>query len=229
MTEISYADWGVGFFTTAVTTERVLAGINVLAGQPIDVGPLGVGPGRLAKVSATGTIGAAVGERVATSPVTFRMSLPVSLEFVLDLGVDKHRFVADITVPLTIVARARADLAIVLDVVPPTTEQVVVRLKAQGIRASITQHAANVEGELRRFVARYVVRELDKPHIAAARTHRRVRRDRQGDQHARPRASAGRRRRGRLRRRPRARDPRARALRRPRRVISRTAAAPGPG
>lgn len=50
---IDHATWGVGFFTDAVSAERVLSGINVLAGQPIDVGPMGVGPGRLVKVRAT--------------------------------------------------------------------------------------------------------------------------------------------------------------------------------
>lgn len=166
---ISYADWGEGFFRSAVSAERVLSGVNVLAGQVIDVGPMGVGPGRVVKVTAKGQIGTAVGERVDDDPVTFRVQLPVSLEFAIDLGVDTHRFVADIVVPLLLTARARADLAIVLDVAPPTAADVVVRLKAQGLRASITQHAANVEGELRRFVAKYVAREIEKPYVRAAR------------------------------------------------------------
>jgi hypothetical protein len=167
--EIGYADWGLRFFTQAVTVERVLAGINVLSGQPIDVGPMGVGPGRVVKVTARGAICEAVGERLGTDPVRFAVGLPVTLRFTFDLGVDKHRFDAAITVPLAITARARADLAIVLDVTPPTPQQVDVRLTAQGLRASIMQHAANIEGELRRFVARYVARELDKPYVVAAR------------------------------------------------------------
>ena len=166
---IDYEDWGVGFFTTAVSAERVLAGINVLAGQPIDVGPMGVGPGRLVKVRATGRIGEAAGERVSSDPVSFDVVLPVALEFVIDLGMDKHRFIADIKVPLVLTARARRDLAIVLDVRPPTAQEVVVRLKAEGLRASITQRAANVEGELKRFVAKYVAREIDKPYVRSAR------------------------------------------------------------
>jgi hypothetical protein len=166
---ISYADWGEDFFRTAVSAERVLSGVNVLAGQVIDVGPMGVGPGRVAKVTARGEIGTAVGERVSDDPVSFRVQLPVSLEFAINLGVDTHRFVADIVVPLTLTARARADLAIVLDVDPPTASQVVVRLKAKGLRASITQHAANVEGELKRFIAKYVGREIEKPYVKAAR------------------------------------------------------------
>ncbi len=167
---IDYASWGERFFATAVTAERVLAGVNVLSGRPIDVGPLGVGPGRIAKVTANGRIGTATGQRVGSDPVSFHVDLPVTLRFSIDLGMDKQHFDAAITVPLVITARARADLAIVLDVTPPRTAQVVVRLKAQGLRASLTSRAANVEGELRRFVAKYVAKELDKPYVRDATT-----------------------------------------------------------
>ncbi len=166
---IDYGEWGMRFFEAAVTEERVLAGVNAMAGQQIDVGPFGVGPGRVAKVTATGEIGTATGQRTSTNPVHFDVRLPVTLEFKLDLGVDVHRFNAEVEVPLRMTARARADLAIVIDIDPPTTEDVVVALKAKGLRATLTQYAANVDGELRRFIAKYVSRELEKPKIAAAR------------------------------------------------------------
>ena len=67
-------------------------------------------------------------------------------------------------------ARARGDLAIVLDVRPPAREDVRVDLRARGLRASLTSRAADVEGQLRRFVARYVAREIEKPYVLAART-----------------------------------------------------------
>lgn len=165
---IDYAAWGERFFATAVTVERVLAGVNVLAGRPIDVGPIGVGPGRIAKVTAKGTIGTATGERVGAEPVGFPVSLPVSLRFTIDLGMDKQHFDADITVPLVITARARRDLAIVLEVAAPDPGQVAVRLRAQGLRASLTSRAANVEGELRRFVAKYVAKEISKAYVREA-------------------------------------------------------------
>ncbi|TNM47179.1 hypothetical protein FHP29_03125 [Nocardioides albidus] len=165
---IDYAAWGERFFATAVTAERVLDGVNVLAGRPIDVGPLGVGPGRIARVTATGTIGTATGQRVGADPVAFHIDLPVTLAFSIDLGMDRQHFDADITVPLVITARGRADLAIVLEVTPPRPAQVVVRLRAQGLRASFTSRAANVEGELRRFVAKYVAKELQQPYVRQA-------------------------------------------------------------
>lgn len=166
---VDYAGWGERFFEQAVTLERVLAGVNVLGGRPIELGPLGVGPGRLAKVHARGTIGEATGQRVGASPMTFDVMLPASLSFVLDLTMDKQRFDAEVEVPLRLTAHAHADLSIFVDVTPPRADAVVVRLKAQGLRASLTQAAAGVDGELRRFIAKYVAREVDKPHIAAAR------------------------------------------------------------
>jgi hypothetical protein len=167
---VEYADWGERFFASAVSAERVLTGINVLAGQKIDVGPMGVGPGRVVKVTAVGEIGTAVGERVSDSPVAFAVTLPASLEFAIDLGVDTHRFTAELLIPLTLTARARDDLSIIIDVTPPRASEVDCRLQAQGLRASITQHAANVEGELKRFVSKYVTREIEKPYVVKART-----------------------------------------------------------
>lgn len=167
---IDYRTWGVEFFHQAVTEERVLRGVNVLSGRPIDVGPMGVGPGKLVKVTAKGQIGTATGRRVSDDPVSFHITLPVPIEFMIDLGVDKHRFNAEIGVPLVIAARAREDLAIVLDVTPPSAAQVQVQLQAQGLRAQLVQLAAGVEGELKRFIAKYVKRELAKDYVQHATT-----------------------------------------------------------
>ena len=166
---LDYAQWGELFFETAVTAERVVSGVNVLSGQPIDVGPMGVGPGKVVKVAAKGSIGEAVGQQVTSSPVSFKVELPVTLEFSINLGVDTHRFDAEIIVPLLLTARARSDLAIELEVTPPRARDVGCKLRAHGVRASITQHAANVEGELKRFIAKYVAREIDKPYVKSAR------------------------------------------------------------
>jgi hypothetical protein len=167
---IGYDEWGARFFEAAVTEERVLAGVNAMAGQQIEFGPLGVGPGRVAKVTAVGHIGTASGRRTSLDPVQIDVRLPVTLQFQLDLGVDVHRFDADVEVPLRLSARARDDLSIVIDIDPPTKDDITVALKAKGLRATVTQYAANVDGELRRFIAKYVGRELEKPKIVAART-----------------------------------------------------------
>lgn len=167
---ISYADWGAEFFQRAITADRVLAGVNVLAGQPIELGPIGVGPGRLVKLTANGAIGSAEGERVGDDPVAFDVRVPAAIDFAIDLGMDVQRFSADLLVPLSIVATAHDDLSIVLSVTPPKAAQVSVSLRAQGLRASITQYAAGVDAELQRFVSRYVARQITQDYVQRALT-----------------------------------------------------------
>ena len=169
LTFISYADFGKRFFEIAVTRERVVDAVAGVAGRPIDVGPLAVGPLGLIKIRANGSVGTlSVVERV-DEHVAFDVTLPVQLDMVIEIGFDKHRFSALIEVALIAIARAAAPLRIALDVVPPTRRNVAVQLHADGLRASVIQVVAGVDRELKRAVAKFVRGELDKPEIRAAR------------------------------------------------------------
>lgn len=167
---VSYRDFGEQFFTQVVTEERVLGAVNMLAGQPIDFGPTGVGPGRLVKLTAHGSIGAATSEPVfAGDLVAYRMTLPVDLSFEVDLGLEVHRFRAGLSVPLVLTARAVHGLKVYVDVTPPASRDIGIRLRADGLRASVLKRVAGVEGEVKRFVAKYVAREISKPYVEQAR------------------------------------------------------------
>ena len=75
---ISYQQWGLDFFAEAVSQERILGAVNNIAGQPIDFGPMGVGPGKIAKVKAYGEIGAATAHPLQGAEISYRVELPVS-------------------------------------------------------------------------------------------------------------------------------------------------------
>lgn len=167
---ISYEEFGKRFFELAVSEERILGAVNTLAGEPIDVGPMGVGPGRIAKVRATGSIGEAKATRIEGDLISYRVVLPVHLEFEVNLQVDVHRFRAELEVPLLLAARAAEPLKVVIDAQAPKAKEVSVTLRADGLRASILSKTVGIEGELQRFVAKYVGRELNKPSVVAART-----------------------------------------------------------
>lgn len=166
---VSYQQWGLDFFAEAVSQERILGAVNNIAGQPIDFGPMGVGPGKIAKVRAYGAIGAATAERLEGPQISYRVELPVSLTFELNLQVETHTFRAELVVPLVLTAQAAEGIRIFIVIDPPRASEVQVQVRADGIRASIMQRVANVERELQRFVATYVARETTKPHIEAAR------------------------------------------------------------
>lgn len=166
---VSYQQWGLDFFSEAVSEDRILGAVNNIAGQPIDFGPMGVGPGKIAKVRAYGEIGAATAHRLDGGQIAYRVELPVSLNFELNLQVETLVFHAELLVPLTLTARAVEGVRIFISIDPPRSSDIQVRVQAEGIRASIMQRVADVEGELKRFVAKYVARETSKPHIEAAR------------------------------------------------------------
>ncbi len=162
----SYAEFGEAFFRAAVTEERILAAIGKIAGQPMELGPIGVGPGRVAQVTAHGDIGQPVIRSVANDEVVYTVMLPVHLDFTLDLQVDRHQFHGELVVPITVHARATDDLRIVIDVTPPAARDIRMTLKAEGLRGSVVQRAAGIDGEVKRFVAKYVAREILNPDTA---------------------------------------------------------------
>jgi hypothetical protein len=166
---ISYATFGERFFEHAVTEERILDALGGLAGDPIEFGPIGAGPGRIAQVRAHGEVGQADVRRTAGDDVSFHLTIPVALDLDIDLLVDHHRFHAAVTVNLVLTARAADPLRIVIDIPPPTARDVTVVVDAEGLRATVLQYVAGIDREIARFVAKYVARELDKPHILAAR------------------------------------------------------------
>ncbi len=171
--QVDYGRWGEEFFAEAVSEPRVLGAVNTIAGQPIDFGPIGAGPGRIAKVRAHGTIGEARATRrpvrESRGLISYRVELPVEISFEVDLQVETQRFDARLLVPLTLTAVAphgRADLD---RGHASAGREVQVDLRADGLRASVLQRVVGMEDELRRFVAKYVARELDKPHVQKAR------------------------------------------------------------
>jgi hypothetical protein len=168
-TRCTYEEFGALFFRAAVTPERILGAVDGIAGEPIDFGPMGVGPGRIARVTAKGQIGDATATELPGIPISYRLVVPVALDFTVDLQVEKHRFHADVEVPLTVTAHATRDLRIIVDVTPPNPDELELDLAAETMRATLLKRVAGIDGELRRFVAKYVARELEKPHIVATR------------------------------------------------------------
>ena len=168
-TRCTYEEFGALFFRAAVTPEHILGAVDAIAGQPIDFGPMGVGPGRIARVTAKGQIGEATATELPGTPISYRLVVPVDLDFTVDLQVEKHHFHANVEVPLTVSAHATRDLRIIVDVTPPNPDELELDLAAEGIRATLLKRVANIDGELRRFVAKYVARELEKPHVVATR------------------------------------------------------------
>jgi len=165
---IGYDEFGMRFMDLVLHRDRVMESINRVLGEDFQLGPIGAGPGRkVAKVTASGTFGKAYGEALL-DVVGYEVNLPVSVAFHLDLGVDMMRFDAEVLLPLRLTMELVEPLTILWHIAPPHPDDVAIDVKSDNRRAAVLQKLTGLDGELRRFVVRFVERELDKPHVRKA-------------------------------------------------------------
>jgi hypothetical protein len=165
---IGYDEFGMRFMDLVLHRDRVMESINRVLGEQFELGPIGAGPGRkVAKVTANGTFGKAYGEALP-DVVGYEVNLPVSVTFHLDLGVDTMRFDAEVLLPLRLTMELVEPLTILWHIAPPSPDDVAIDVQSDNRRAAVLQKLTGLDGELRRFIVRFVERELEKPHVQKA-------------------------------------------------------------
>ena len=165
---ISYEDFGRRFFEVAVTPDRVAAAFAQIAGSEFEMEPIAQGPGGIAKVSAKVKIQEPRVTRKLGDLITFVIHIPLSIDLLLDLRLDKQRFVVAGDIALRATARAAEPLLLIVDVSKPRPSDITVNVSSNSIRGEVLRVLAGVDGEIRRFIAQYVKEEIDKPESQAA-------------------------------------------------------------
>ncbi|BBY60717.1 hypothetical protein [Mycolicibacterium sarraceniae] len=160
---VTYEEFGRRFFEVAVTEERVAAAFAEIAGGEFEMGPMAQGPGGLAKVTAKVKIQQPVARRSVGDTITFNIRIPLIIELIIDLRVDKQRFTVDGDIALRATARAAEPLLLVIDVAKPRSSDIAVQVASTSMRGEILRVLAGVDAEIRRFVAAYVADEIDSP------------------------------------------------------------------
>lgn len=165
---IGYDEFGMRFMNLVLHRDRVMESINRVLGEDFSLGPIGAGPGRkVAKVTASGTFGRAYGEALS-DVVGYHVNLPVNVAFHLDLGVDMLRFDAEVLLPLRLTMELVEPLTILWHITPPHPDDVTIKVESDNRRGGVLQRLTGLDGELRRFIVRFVDRELEKPHVRKA-------------------------------------------------------------
>ena len=165
---VSYETFGRRFFEVAVTEERVGAAFAAIAGTQFDMPPMAQGPGKIAKVSANVTIKQPQVTRNVDDSITFDIHIPLLIDLLVDLRIDKQRFTVDGDIGLSATARAAEPLLLIVDVAKPRPSDITVHVSSKSIRGELLRVVAGVDGEIRRFIAQYVNDEIDTPESQAA-------------------------------------------------------------
>lgn len=165
---VSYEDFGRRFFEVAVTEQRVGAAFAAIAGNEFDMEPMAQGPGKIAKVSARVTIKEPQVSRNVGDTITFDIHIPLLIDLLVDLRLDKQRFKVDGDIKLNATARAAEPLLLIVDVAKPRPSDITVHVSSKSIRGELLRIVAGVDAEIRRFIAQYVNEEIDAPQSQAA-------------------------------------------------------------
>jgi hypothetical protein len=164
-----YASFGARFFDVLVTSERVAGAVNAALGdEQFQIGPVPVGPGKIARLSVTGELGKVTARRRGREPLRFRLSIPADIDLLIEMAGQDNRFHGTVLVGLDVTARAALPLALVFEILPPAPEDIKVTLAADGMRANLLRTLAGMDEEVHRYVLRYVTKELDSPRVREA-------------------------------------------------------------
>ncbi|MDT5017609.1 MAG: hypothetical protein QOD39_3769 [Mycobacterium sp.] len=161
--EMTYEEFGRRFFEIAVTEDRVGSAIAAIAGSEFEIGPIAQGPGKIAKVTAKVRVLEPRLTREVGELITFAIRIPLEIDMVVDLRIDKPKFMVFGEIALGATARAVEPLLLVLDVAKPRPSDISIHVTSKSLRAEVVRIIGGIDDEIRRFIAAHVAGEIDSP------------------------------------------------------------------
>jgi hypothetical protein len=160
---MTYEEFGRKFFHIAVSEERVGGAIASIAGDAFEIGPMAQGPGKFAKVSAKVSIMDPRVTRTVGDMITFDIRIPLEIDMVVDLRIDRPKFMVFGEITLRATARAAEPLLLILDVEKPRSSDISIHVTSKSLRAEVVRVLGNIDAEIKRFIAAHVAGEIDSP------------------------------------------------------------------
>lgn len=165
---LTYEEFGRRFFEVVVTEERVAEAFAAITGDEIEMPTMRQGPGKFAKVTAKVKVQEPKVSRNLGDTITFSIHIPLVIDLLLDVVLDKQQFTVAGDISLRAVAKAAEPLIIVIDVAKPRPSDIAVRVSSSSLRGELLRIVGGVDGEIRRFIAKYVAEQIDSPESQAA-------------------------------------------------------------
>ena len=161
--EMTYEQFGRQFFEMAVTEQRVGGAIAAIAGDEFEMGPMAQGPGKVAKVTAKVRIQEPRLTRDVGDKITFDIRIPLEIDLVVDLRIDKPKFMVFGEIALRATARAAQPLLLILDVEKPRSSDISIHVTSKSLRGELVRILGGIDAEIKRFIAAHVAGEIDSP------------------------------------------------------------------
>jgi hypothetical protein len=161
--------FGQDFLRMVFHRRRIADSVARVLGPGFELGPFGAGPTRkLAKIRAKGTYRNLYADNLPGELPAFRVTVPVDVDFTVDIAGSSLTFHADVIAPILVRFRLEEPLILHWDVTPPTDEDILLKLDATPGKSAILHKLSTLEADLRGFLIRFVTRELEKEHVQHA-------------------------------------------------------------
>src|ERR1700754_5100231 len=146
--EMTYEQFGRRFFEVAVTEDRVGGAIGSIAGDEFEIGPIAQGPGKIAKVTAKVRIQDPKVRRSVGELITFSIRIPLEIDMVVDLRIDKPKFMVFGGIALRATARAADPLLLILEVEKPRPSDLAIHVPHKSLRGELVRIIGGIDAEL---------------------------------------------------------------------------------
>jgi hypothetical protein len=166
---LTYEEFGRRFFEIAVSEKRVADAVGAIAGEPFQMGPMGQGPGGIAKVTANVRVQEPRVTRQVGETISFDIRIPLEINMVIDLRIDKPRFMVSGEIALQAKARAATPLLLIIDVGKPGPRDISIHVTSGTLRGEALRVLAGIDAEIKRFISAHVAGEIDSPGARHAR------------------------------------------------------------
>ena len=88
---------------------------------------------------------------------------------VIDLRIDKPRFIVFGEIALRATAVAAHPLTLILDVEKPRPSDISIHITSKSLRAELLRMVAGIDAEIKRFISQHVAGEIDSPESEKAK------------------------------------------------------------
>lgn len=169
MTDERVEQFGQDFLRMVFHRRRIADCVARVLGPSFELGPIGAGPTRkLAKVKARGVYRTLYADNIPGDLPAFRVTVPVNVDFTVEVAGSALTFHADVIVPLIVRFELEDPLILIWEVTPPTEDDILLKLDPENRGSAVLQRFSTIEADLRGFLIRFISRELEKEHVARA-------------------------------------------------------------
>ncbi|NMN93743.1 hypothetical protein [Antrihabitans stalactiti] len=169
MTALSHADFAANLLAAAASADRVAQVITRFVDEPIEIGPIAIGPGGVCTASAVGTPSKVVVAPFNDAGWDYLVAAPVAMEVSVRIAGRELAYAIDIVVHARIRLVLEAPCTVLVDVDGVESSDVTVNIDPRGVSSRLLGWLGNVGSVVEDRVVAYLNDLFESPAMHAVR------------------------------------------------------------